>query len=816
MGLLVFLLSACSGGSSQQEVDECVAFLYESMPLPDSVDYPREFWEQNVRMALKARKEMPWGEKVPEREWRHFVLPLRVNNENLDSARTVFYDELKDRVKDLSMYQAVLEVNHWCHEHVSYQPSDARTSAPLATIRSAIGRCGEESTFTVTALRAIGIPARQVYTPRWAHTDDNHAWVEAWVDGRWYFLGACEPQPILNLGWFNAPASRGMLMHTKVFGHYEGPEEVVSRTACYTEINVTANYAQIDTLQVRVCDAEGRPVEGAQVDFRLYNYAEFYPIATKQSDAQGRASLACGLGDLIIWACHDGKFGFEQASVGKQDSIVVVLDKDVSYTASMELTLTPPSEASEITKLTPEQQIANRKRMIYEDSIRGAYMKQAFVQNSDDEILVKARANHKAITYFLREVGYAENSVKLLMSLREKDLRDVTPDVLFDHFTNTASSSNPLWQQYVLCPRVANEMLTPYREQLQQVFHGKSVEQIIAWVKDSVRIDESRNPQQLCMSPLGVYRHRTTDAHSRDIFFVSAARSVGIPARIDEVTGKLQWADASGIWHDVLFVEAAQQAPQGTVTLSYYDMAIKENPGYYSHFTLSRIQNGRPQLQEFSESATWASDFSKGVRMDAGQYMLLSGTRLAGGDVLANLQVFNVTQDVNVTVPLRLRESQSQLRVIGSFNSELGFTTRKGDHRSILQTTGRGYFIIGLLHSNHEPSTHALHDFEAANIYLSQWPHCFLMLFPSQGEMDRFDRKEFDDLPSNFVFGVADPETVEAMHIQELSHGSEETPIFILADTFNRVLWYHQGYTIGLGDRVMDTIRLLMLGSGEK
>ena len=68
----------------------------------------------------------------------------------------------------------------------------------------------------------ICIPARQVYTPRWAHTDDNHAWVEAWADGHWYFFGACEPEPVLNLGWFNSPASRGMLMHTKVFGRYNG------------------------------------------------------------------------------------------------------------------------------------------------------------------------------------------------------------------------------------------------------------------------------------------------------------------------------------------------------------------------------------------------------------------------------------------------------------------------------------------------------------------------------------------------------------------------------------------------------------------
>ena len=45
-------------------------------------------------------------------------------------------------------------------------------------------------------LWAVGIPARQVYTPRWAHTDDNHAWVEAWVDGEWHYLGASEPAPV--------------------------------------------------------------------------------------------------------------------------------------------------------------------------------------------------------------------------------------------------------------------------------------------------------------------------------------------------------------------------------------------------------------------------------------------------------------------------------------------------------------------------------------------------------------------------------------------------------------------------------------------
>ena len=128
IGLLMVFSTGCSN-HSEQEVQNALDFLYASMPLPDSVDYPREFWEANIRVSLKARQEMPWGKKVPEREWKHFVLPLRVNNENLDSSRIVFYDALKDRVKNKNMYDAVLEVNHWCHEHVTYAPSDARTKS---------------------------------------------------------------------------------------------------------------------------------------------------------------------------------------------------------------------------------------------------------------------------------------------------------------------------------------------------------------------------------------------------------------------------------------------------------------------------------------------------------------------------------------------------------------------------------------------------------------------------------------------------------------------------------------------------------------
>ena len=88
------------GNISAQE-KEALEFLYAYMPLADVTDYPAEFYLANVRKSLQAREEMPW--KVPEREFRHFVLPLRTNNEDLDSARLFFYDEIKPRVEKLSM-----------------------------------------------------------------------------------------------------------------------------------------------------------------------------------------------------------------------------------------------------------------------------------------------------------------------------------------------------------------------------------------------------------------------------------------------------------------------------------------------------------------------------------------------------------------------------------------------------------------------------------------------------------------------------------------------------------------------------------------
>lgn len=824
---------------------EAMTFLYAYMPLGDITDYPGEFFLENIDCSLKAREEMPWGKSVPEREFRHFVLPVRVNNENLDNSRKVFYEELKDRVKNLSLHDAVLEVNHWCHEKVVYTPSDARTSSPLASVKTAYGRCGEESTFTVAALRSVGIPARQVYTPRWAHTDDNHAWVEAWVDGRWCFLGACEPEPVLNLGWFNAPASRGMLMHTKVFGRYNGPEEVMHRNSNFTEINVIGNYAPSAVANVQIVDASGNPVEDAKVEFKVYNYAEFYTVAAKQTDARGMTSLSAGKGDMLVWASKDGKLGYGKLSFGKDAELVVKLDKEPGTTYSVELDIIPPAEGFNMPEVTPEQRAENTRRMAVEDSIRNAYVATFMTEASarefaakyklDEEavtkILVASRGNHDVITNFLARLRSDKSKaggIDMLQRISAKDLRDVSLEVLIDHMQSHVYKENmDYFRRYIRNPRVSNEMLTPYK-----AFFEKNISEadkaafkadwmkLADWVSENIRVDAHCNLGGAPISPAGVWKARVADAHSRDIFFVSMARSLGIPSRIDEVTGKVQLISAADGVIDVNFGATEQAtAKSGKLVAGYKPIKSLADPKYYSHFTISKLtDNGTLQLLNYDEGdidmgegATWSNLLKEGTALDEGNYVMVSGTRLANGGVLADLEFFSIQPRKTTRLHLVMRETTHEIQVIGNFNSESLYKPLDSEQlKSILSTTGRGYYVVAVLGVNQEPTNHALRDIAALAKDFEQWGRSMVLLFPSEEDYAKFRPQDFPGLPKNITFGIDKDGSIQEQIAREMKLSNKTIlPMFIIGDTFNRVVFVSQGYTISLGEQLMKVIHKL-------
>lgn len=836
-----------------QKEEEALEFLYAYMPLGDIVNNSPEYYLDHYRMTRRALEEMPWGKNVPEREMRHFVLPVRVNNENLDSARYVFYEELVPRIKDMTMHDAVLEVNHWCHEKAVYMPSDRRTSSPLATVKTAYGRCGEESTLLVAALRSVGIPARQVYTPRWAHTDSNHAWVEAWVDGKWCFLGACEPEPVLNLGWFNAPASRGMLMHTNVFGRYNGPEEIVRETPNYTEINVIEHYApESAVVDVTVVDKDGAPVEAAKVDYKIYNYSEFNSVAYKLTDAQGKTALTAGLGDMMVYATKDGRFGFAKVTYGKDEVVSIVLEyEEGSEIPHMEMEIVPPVENAQLPDVTDEQRAENTRRMEYEDSLRNAYVatfytaqtgleyaknfETKFIENRDQriaDILVASRGNHNEITDFLYEAdqkGMLHSACLLLETLAQKDLRDTPKSVLDDHlyFGSLRDNLTP----YVICPRVDTELLRVYREYFQNNIPQSLADTVkydtglfVKWCKDNLKMHDDISLRYVQLDPKRVWETRLADKGSREIFFVAVCRSFKVRAWMDPVTRVVKYMDKGDIY-DVDF-DAQEQivAPQGKLKLTYNEIPLLDDPKYKTHFTLSKYVDGNFQLLNYD--GTWASLFKEAQPMDCGYYMLVSGSRMSGGNVFADIEFFTVEEGKTTVRELVMRDIKDQIRVIGSFDSEMKYSSchpeeggapschpEEGGARredlSVLETTGRGYFAVALVDYGTEPTNHALMDISDAAAELEAWGRPILVVFATEDDYRKFRAQDFN-LPSTVHFGVDIDGKMRNMIATEMKlDKGGRLPLIVLADTFNRVVFFSQGYSIGLGESLVKTSKAL-------
>ena len=822
---------------------EAMEFLYAYMPLGDMVNHSPEYYLEHYRLMQNALEEMPWGKNVPEREIRHFVLPVRVNNESLDSSRRVFQKELMPRVKGMSMYDAVLEVNHWCHEKAVYMPSDRRTSSPLATVKTAYGRCGEESTLLVAALRSVGIPARQVYTPRWAHTDSNHAWVEAWVDGEWCFLGACEPEPVLDLGWFNAPASRGMLMHTNVFGRYDGPEEIVRETPNYTEINVIEHYApESASVEVTVVGKDGKPVEGAKVDFKIYNYSEFNSVAYKLTDAQGKAALTAGLGDMVVYAAKDGKFGFAKVTYGKDKAVSIVLEyEEGSAIPHMEMEVVPPVENAQLPDVTAEQRAENTRRMEYEDSLRNAYVAIFFDrqkalewagsfnrlwQDQDERlasVLTASRGNHQEIASFIKEAADKDrfsSALLLLESLTEKDLRDTPKYILDDHLYNSPVEECSV--DYVLCPRVDTELLTPYRGYLQKNVPQSLVDSLhrdpallVAWCRENLTLHDEMSLQYVQLSPQRVWETRLADKGSRNIFFVAMCRSFEVPAWMDPVTRVIKYMNPDDYKvYDVDF-DAQEQvvAPQGRLQLTYDEIPLLDDPKYKTHFTLSKYVDGGFQLLNFD--GTWASLFKKPHAMDCGYYMLVSGSRMSGGNVFSDVGFFTIEEGKTTVCELVMRDVKDQLRVIGSFDSEMKYDSVIASEvedrveKSVLETTGRGYFTVALVDYGTEPVNHAFMDISAVASELEAWGRPILIVFATEDDYRKFRAQDFR-LPSTVHFGIDIDGRMRNMIATEMKlDKGGRLPLILMADTFNRVVFFSQGYSIGLGESLVKTSKAL-------
>jgi len=805
---------------------EALEFILAYSSMSDIADYTGNFFLQNIRASFAARDSFSWGKTVPDELFRHFVVPVRVNNENLDSSRIVFFSELKDRIKKLSMKEAVLEVNHWCHEKVTYKGSDERTSSPLATVRTAYGRCGEESTFTVAALRSVCIPARQCYTPRWAHSDDNHAWVEVWVDGKWHYIGACEPEPVLDAAWFTAPAKRAMLVNTNVFGDYEGPEDVLLKDERYTRINILSNYADTKRIWALVRDSFGKPADSATVEFQLYNYAEFYPLHKACTDKRGLCSFQTGFGDLMVWASGKGWYGFRKVRVKNTDTALIELRMKPGSEYALQEDFVPPAEKQAGSGVPDSLKEKNAKRLAFEDKYRTSY-EGTFIDSSKTyrlaatlklnadtlwHFLKESRGNYRAVIDFAGTVNTANKYLlfPLLSEISAKDLRDISFDVLMDNVSNTirpgtSGSETEIFYKYLLNPRVDNEWLKPYKTYLQKGFDKNFSSRALAdpgiiegWVKSNIHIDKKANYGRAPLSPIGVYELKVSDPHSRDIFYVAVCRSLGIAARLEPGTRLPQYY-FNKAWHDVIFEPGTPASGERVKLTLNSERGNERKPEYYIHFTIERYDDGFFRSLDY-ETDPRLSVFPCELDLAPGYYMMVTGNRMKDGSVLANLSFFNLTKDKAVKEDIILRKEPAP-EILGSVNIK----KLEGILPQIIPFSG-GKLILAWIEPDKEPTKHFLADLKQKRKEFEKKDLRLFFFFRTGKDEADFISGPMKEMPAGASCLVPDDALLKMISVATGTTPGTSLPLVSLIDAKGNIMYLSQGYRIGTGD---DLIRLL-------
>lgn len=707
-------------------------FFYGTMPLRDAGEYEFEVFLGFVRHSLMLWETMEWCRNIPEEIFLHYVLYYRINSENIEDCRRFFYEQLYDRVKDKTLREAVLEINYWCAENAAYEASDDRTVSPLTMYRAGRGRCGEESTFAVTAFRSVGIPARQVYAPWWAHCDDNHAWVEVYVDGKWHFLGACEPEEELDRGWFVNAASRALMIHTRDFSDYGNncgtDDGCLRKEESLLYHNITSRYAETAKLRIKVTEADGTPVRSARVAAEVLNGAEYGTVAVLDTDEEGKASLCLGLGTVHLWAVKNSKAGGRFVDVkGGAEVLITISEENIGEKCGVwsDIDFRAPKESTaHSVPLTKRQRLENRERLrlaarLRAERIDGYYREELAGKYPEErEILRLAAGNFRQIYRFLERDKNPDRK-SLLHSLSEKDYRDLKAEVLETHLQE-ASQYRGEWEEkgkpeiyirYILCPRIYLEELTSYREAIQKYFDAKEKEQfrnkpetIRTTVEEIIRYDRKEDYSALLSTPGGTLKSRFGNPVSREILCVAICRTLGIPARFHPVTQEAE------IYREGDFVrisgagESAALPQKAHLTLERRE---EDEWIYHQNWTIGQYRQGYYRTLHYGEVRFEGTRLT--LKLEPGLYRIQTANRLPGGDQLASECKIYLEPGQSAEQKLYKRTGSTEELLVA--NQLEDFEVEKnGERRLFSALSGSRVQLLVFVKPGEEPTEHLLNE----------------------------------------------------------------------------------------------------------
>lgn len=830
--------------SYPEEEKNWLIYLMATLPMSDLANYPLSAWVPYIRHALMLRETFEWTRDLDEQTFTDYVFYPRINTEDIEECRQFFYGMLEPRIRGLNLEQAVIETNYWCQENVTYHMADDRTKSAITAYRSCGGRCGEESTFTVTALRAIGIPSRQVYAPWWSHCDDNHAWVEVLIDGKWHFMGACEAAPKYDTGWFTNAASRAMVVHARTFTGADNDGELkklygenayrfhVENGVTYE--HVTDLYALLTPLEITVNKEDGTPAVNALVKLEILNMAEMLSAGNIRTDEEGKVRVQLGRGQVRVHAIlsegEDTLMAEEDVVLGEEPAkATLVLHSEKKETAGNGTWnafdfMAPVDYPMNPGLLTEEEKQVRTDKRKNGTELREKRIEDAYIADEADEYspavqkhLHEAVGNFSEIMTFLNRNTPADRKYReaMLDVISTKDQTDAKADVLEEHLICSLEYSGDFSEEvfvpYLMNPRVFNETMTPYRVFIQNFFDEKTQKAFIRkpaliwdWINENTRELPEKEYGDLFYVPAASLRSGLTTAKSRRILFVAICRTLGIPARLNPNSKDAEY------YKNGKFISAEPSVTKNvllTLTAGEDADAAKEWIDRQT-FTLGRLEDGQyvridmPKVNEKGSFELW---------IQPGQYRLLTSTRLPNGHSYAYAYGFTAEEKKlgKTKLQIELQKRDARLTEILSRNAIVDFNlrTKEGEKVSAASLLQKKSNLFVWIEEGKEPTEHILNEMLAQEEDFRNFAGDILFILKSEEAKEQATlAKALKAFPNVRIYYDDFADNVNAL-ARRMYVDTEKLPLVILMHDGLCGVYASSGYNVGLGDLLLKIVR---------
>lgn len=595
-------------------IKDWAKFIIENSDEVDIFNYNRDNFIFNLLSIKKNLEKVEWKDKIDDSLLFHYVIPLRVSQEPVENFYKVYGDTIFELVKGLSMKDAVLKINEWCYTKMEYKPTEPYDQNATTTIKRGFGRCEEMMILFIKALRSVGIPSREVYTPYWPFTNSNHAWCEVWIDGKWYFLGGGEPSDLDNT-WFKDEVKRTGIVLSPVFGKGEKGYEL---------LNVSKNY--FEPVKLKIFSEENTIVSAS-----VFNFAGLLPIFL--DTLKDSLTFELGKNSYFIFGYKNGKLDYHIVDLFLDTSITLNLTKDFVEDTSFFLRVSSVVKQKDETFYKPNFDSLNIIR-------KSNFERLEFSGDTEDSlfntILKNSRGNYEKILSFYEKLNSSEKEILkiFLKNFSPKDLVSLDTNGLYRELKSLkypiSGIDDSITENYLIKQRIHYEPISFYRDKLSKYFKKfkdvddeKSFENVYRWVERNIKDESSKNFYKTMKTPLETFTLKKGSELERYILVVAIMKSLNIPSKLNYDMRMVSYFGKDG-WKDKSF--GNKENKKKLIFLKFFENGknISKEKEIYEDFSIERFKNYpdiiEPEVVENSDSLIK-------VEIDDDKYYLIYGFR---------------------------------------------------------------------------------------------------------------------------------------------------------------------------------------------